>query len=160
MEDSNTAGLVRNMENNNEHGEKAVVGNGTQVMVLMPLTGQCCMMGMYRKYSTDLPVNLVPYLSRELFEAAMYTVHESLEVYWPCDWAYGCYACIPCSFGLSLVLLNSCMDNVKMEVTRKMERVNLDWERRNIPVSMEFKSNLCSSWIELRLHENELSSKL
>lgn len=110
--------------------------------------------GISSAYSLDYPIALKGVVSEEDFKSLVSRLNDTLISHWPCDVCYifG-FACIPCSFGLSLLAPAQCAYDVKerAEELLRQHSYMANYYDRKIVFSLHY--SFCSSSLMISFPE-------
>ena len=127
--------------------------DGTGITVFdacyIPSTSMNFLGGISKSYDenfySDKLVNIIP---KEELKVIVKKANNTLLNYWPCVYCtIAGYACIPCTFGLSLCCPRLCISEAEKQTSRTLEQISLKSVYYDRKISFYFKNYWCSSSI-------------
>jgi hypothetical protein len=123
--------------------------------VIFPSTGSVYIISrISNRYHSEFPDELAGKLSESQFLTMMFEINEVLEVYWPCTlcWMFS-HLMIILTFGLSLLIPLICISQLETELKDLINYNNRELAKKGL--IMELKKKYFSSWLEIRVLEDQ-----
>jgi hypothetical protein len=119
-----------------------------KVIIIPAEPSSPCIGSIHYAYSTEFPVQLDNYMSRDEFDQIMESVNDTLHMFWPCGlcttFAWVC--CLP-TVGLACCGPRICMHQAETEIKAKLARANKRSIQSGNFVRWSFEKSCFTSWV-------------